>query len=283
MKKIICRTLIVSSCLLSFTAFAEDISEKLKLPNGYLKPNEYLKSATLLPTPPEQNSPTKLNDEYVNKNARQLYGSERWRQAGLDSNILYPSATKAFACAANIEISPKNTPALSKLLEYSMTDIALSVYEAKNKYQRPRPFMENNDKICEISAEDRAKYGIEYKEDKESLVKDGSYPSGHSAVGWGWALILSEVVPERANQIMLRGRSYAESRMICNVHWQSDTLQGRLMASAAVARMHANAEFQKDLKRAKKEVARLNQKYQPDASECQREKEALKTTIYGVM
>ena len=31
------------------------------------------------------------------------------------------------------------------------------------------------------------------------LREDGSYPSGHNAIGWAWALILAEIAPERAD------------------------------------------------------------------------------------
>ena len=31
--------------------------------------------------------------------------------------------------------------------------------------------------------------------------------------------------------------------MICNVHWQSDVMMGRIMGAAAFARLHADPEF----------------------------------------
>src|SRR2546427_11066536 len=76
--------------------------------------------------------------------------------------------------------------------------------------------------------------------DEEGLRKNGSYPSGHTSIGWAWALILSEIVPDRADAIQARGRNYGESRLVCNVHWQSDILEGRFMGAAAVARLHDN-------------------------------------------
>ncbi len=42
-----------------------------------------------------------------------------------------------------------------------------------------------------------------FPEDEEDLRNDGSYPSGHTAVGWTWALILAELVPDKTDAIVL--------------------------------------------------------------------------------
>ena len=81
-------------------------------------------------------------------------------------------------------------------------------------------------------------------EDREMLETDGSYPSGHSAIGWGWALTLSQLAPERAEALLTRGRAYAQSRMVCNVHWLSDTEAGMAVGAAAFARLQNNPLFQ---------------------------------------
>ena len=53
----------------------------------------------------------------------------------------------------------------------------------KNYHQRKRSFMVNNTPIWT-------------PEEKAGLRKDGSYPSGHIAIGWALALILALVVIE---------------------------------------------------------------------------------------
>ena len=72
------------------------------------------------------------------------------------------------------------------------------------------------------------------------LRNDGSYPSGHTSVGWAWALILSEIAPERQNQILSRGLAYGQSRSVCNVHWNSDVQAGFVIGFATIARFHSN-------------------------------------------
>ena len=79
------------------------------------------------------------------------------------------------------------------------------------------------------------------------LRADGSYPSGHSALGYGWGLILAEAIPGRAAELVARGRSFGDSRRICNVHWLSDIEEGRIVATAVVARHNAEPAFQADL------------------------------------
>ena len=51
-----------------------------------------------------------------------------------------------------------------------------------------------------------------------------------------------------------------QSRVICGYHFQSDVDAGRLVASAVVARLHANDAFMIQLGKAKKEFAELSKK-----------------------
>jgi acid phosphatase (class A) len=95
-------------------------------------------------------------------------------------------------------------------------------------------------------------------EEEDGLRKDGSYPSGHTAIGWAWALILAEVFPEQTDAILERGKEFGVSRNVCNVHWYSDVVAGRMMGAATVAKLHANKQFMIDLEVAKQELKRNN-------------------------
>ena len=129
-----------------------------------------------------------------------------------------------FSCALGIEISEETTPSLYMLLWRTMTDIGLSPYAAKNAYGRERPFMVRKEPVCTPG-------------DEEALRGDPSYPSGHTAIGWGWSLILTELAPDRAEALLARGRAFGESRNVCNAHWYSDVVAGRMTGAAAVG-MH---------------------------------------------
>ena len=106
-------------------------------------------------------------------------------------------------------------------------------------------------------------------------MTNGSYPSGHSSLGWAWALILSEIDPEHANAILARGRAFGESRVICGVHWQSDVEEGRFMGASAVARLHADPAFRADLEAARAELAGIRAKNLKPTRDCRAEAAAM--------
>ena len=69
---------------------------------------------------------------------------------------------------------------------------------------------------------------------------------------------LTELFPEQADVILERGKEFGISRMVCNVHWYSDVVGGRMMGAATVARLHAEEEFLTDLQAAKQEINKLH-------------------------
>ena len=97
-------------------------------------------------------------------------------------------------------------------------------------------------------------------EDDAPLSKNGSFPSGHTILGWSAALLLSEINPDRADQLVNRGYIYGESRVIAGAHWQSDVNAGYLYASVAYAKLHTSDRFLKQMAKARKEFARLSAK-----------------------
>ncbi len=171
-----------------------------------------------------------------------MRGAQRGTLAVMDADLSFPSAAGTFSCALNAPVTEELTPHLYVLLRRTLTDVGLSTYTAKNHYQRTRPFIFRKEAVCTPA-------------DRAELEKDGSYPSGHAAVGWGWALILSEIAPDRTDALLARGVQYGESRSVCNAHWHSDVEQGRLMGAGTVARLHADPAFRADLDAAKTELA----------------------------
>ncbi|UKE47252.1 acid phosphatase [Xanthomonas cerealis] len=223
--------------------------------SGYLAPAAIPASLQLLPPPPAEGSPGQALDLAVNREALALRGSARWQQATRDADLSFPAGAGHFACALGVAIDAQRTPHLYALLERSRIDASAATKAAKNHYRRPRPFMLNQQPSCT-------------PQDEEQLRHNGSYPSGHSAIGWTWALILSEIAPDRADALILRGRSYSESRLVCNVHWHSDVLAGRLMGAATVARLHADPTFRADLDAARGEIARAQAQGAMPGEDC---------------
>ena len=229
---------------------------------GYLQPEVLPNSLTLIPPPPAEGSAAFALDEEFSRKSIELRGTPRWELAAKDAELMFPEAGGTFSCALGAPITEKDTPHLYMLLRRTLADVGLSTYTAKNKYQRKRPFMKNKEPICT-------------PDEKELLMKDGSYPSGHTAIGWAWALILTEIAPDRADAILARGRAFGESRNICNVHWHSDVVEGRFMGAAAVARLHADPAFRAEIEAAKAELASVRAKGLKPTRDCEAEADAL--------
>jgi acid phosphatase (class A) len=231
-------------------------------PQGYLPHVALPDSLALLPPPPPRGSAAFARDEEASKAALRPAGSPRFTQAASDADLNFAHLSNVFDCAAGISPDPKKTPVLFRLLQKSMIDVGLSTYKAKNHYQRTRPFVVHGQSTC-------------FPKDDAMLRKDGSYPSGHSAIGWGWALILTGVNPERADAILQRGRDFGQSRVVCQAHWQSDVDAGRVVAAATVARLYADPVFRADVQAARNEIAEADKAGAKPSTQCAAEAAAL--------
>ena len=74
---------------------------------------------------------------------------------------------------------------------------------------------------------------------------------------WGVALLLAEIAPRYQNEILSQGFRYGESSVITGFHFASDIQDGRMLASAVVARMHADSQFAALIAGAKEALATL--------------------------
>lgn len=229
---------------------------------GYLPTEMLPNSLELIPPPPAEGSTSLTLDEDVSQSSLALRGTPRWDLATEDADLMFPRAAGTFSCALNAPITEQDTPHLYLLLRRTLADAGLSTYTAKNNYKRTRPFVVNKEPTCT-------------PDEETHLMKDGSYPSGHTAIGWAWALILSEVAPEQTDAILARGRAFGQSRVICNVHWQSDVIEGRFVGAAAVARLHTDPVFRAAIEAAKAELEAVRAKGLPPQRDCEAEAEAL--------
>jgi acid phosphatase (class A) len=229
---------------------------------GYLPSDAVVKSVDLLPEPPAEGSAAFALDLSISHADLGLEGSNRFKLAGMDADLSFPSAAGDYACALGTAVNAEDTPRLYQMLRRIATDAGRGTGSAKDKYRRVRPFMYNNQPTCS-------------PESDADLRKNGSYPSGHTAIGWAWALTLAEAAPDRAKAIVARGRSFGESRIVCNVHWASDVIEGRFVADATVARLHAEPAYLADLAAAKTELAAQWAKGVPPQRDCGFEAQAL--------
>lgn len=260
----------LAGLLWSGLTLAEGTAPKVTDPHftlapGYLQPVSLPVRLALLGGPPKPQSAALARDEEARLAALSLRGTARWTLAADDAELQFPAPANAFACALGTDITPKSTPHLYTLMQRVLTDAGGSTYAGKNAYNRTRPFVVHNGETC--------------RKDMEPVLRqDGSWPSGHSAAGWAWGLILAEVQPSRATEVLARGLAFGQSRVICNAHWQSDVDAGRIMGAATVAALHGNPAFEVDLAAAKREVQAANQAGLKPTQDCAAERVALSLT-----
>ncbi|HET8699599.1 MAG TPA: phosphatase PAP2 family protein [Gammaproteobacteria bacterium] len=230
---------------------------------GYLGADRVPDDLVFLPPPPAVGSPLGIADVAIFKATRALENGPRWALATSDNNIDRKSLLGDFSCALGLDLATLEPPAITRLIARSSADLFGVIGKAKDRYQRPRPFVTEEGPVCIVPS--------------EAFAKSGSYPSGHSATGWLYALLLAEIDPDNADAIMARGRAYGESRVVCGVHYESDIEYGRVTAATLVAALHGTAEFQVDVVAARTELAELKIAPQPkpDAAACAAERAQL--------
>ncbi len=219
------------------------LSPLIPYPRGYLAPKLLPNSLALLPPPPAAGTAAKAADEEAYA-AGMAAPADRQAIAASDADLSWPHMIVSFEAIAGTSLSDGSKPHTEMLLRRSLADAGLSTSMAKQHYQRVRPFVEHDVGTCR-------------PQDEASLRKDGSYPSGHTAIGWMVALVLTDLMPDKADAILQRGYDFGQSRVVCRAHWMSDTVSGRTIAAATYARLQSDPVFQAQRDLARGELAKV--------------------------
>ena len=131
-------------------------------------------------------------------------------------------------------------PITASLSAHVRKDESAASSPLKNFYRRPRPYQVDSTlhPVCPLNPEPT------------------SYPSGHSLSGYLLAFTLVQLVPEKRQQIFDRADEYVHNRLICGVHYASDTEASRRVAYAIFGSLVASPNFQRDLAAAREETRR---------------------------
>lgn len=199
-------------------------------------------------------------DIAANARGLAMRGTPRWQLAMRDANLGTDWYSDAFSCTAGVSIAASDAPAVANVVRRAGADFARSTSAVKKQFMRERPFMVNGEESCT-------------PEDEKYLRDNGSYPSGHSAIGYGTGLVLAAIFPGKAADLVVRGRGFGNSRWVCNVHWLSDVEEGRAFATATFARLQSDPQFTADLAAAQEEAKTLLTP--PDPENCALEAAAL--------
>ena len=228
--------------LTSSTVFAQAQRSRV---NSYFTTEEMPDLTKWLPVPPDTNSV-----QFTNDVSRYYWGKEQ-RLDTVRANIAIRDAEysleriiKEFSGPFGLEISRERTPEIYRVLQEGTATCDSICTNPKKYYMRTRPFVLFDEGTLTPSSE-------------ASLSRSGSYPSGHTILGWSAALLLMEINPARADTLLARGMMFGESRVIVGAHWQSDVDAGYLAASAAYAMLHTSDRFLEQMRRARSEFRRL--------------------------
>lgn len=223
---------------------------------GYLDGAAVPDLMQVLPAPPQAGSPRAQDDRATFASTRVLQGGDRWTLATRDVS---DDRFTAFSCSLGMKLDATSAPKLAALFA-RMSDGGM-VGRAKTGFAAKRPYLDQSGDICEAKT--------------EHLARNGDYPSGHTSTGWSTALVLAELAPDRATEVLRRGRTYGESRFVCGSHSRSAVEAGFLAGASLVARWHAEPMFRADMDAARAELAGLRGKAPAaDAGRCRIEASA---------
>ena len=147
-----------------------------------------------------------------------------------------------FAAAIGPAFDLEKLPATKKMLEdITATEDTVSK-GAKKFFRRPRPWIViANWQTC-------------------SPHKDGpalnSYPSGHATLTYAMGVVLSSLVPEKSQSILAASARFAESRMVCGVHFRSDLAAGQALGTVLGIDLLNSPAFQTDYTAAADELVK---------------------------
>ena len=239
MKKILAMAAAAMMAAVNLSAQEEEVV------NAYFTQGEMPDMMVFLPGPPDSTSVAFMNDV-----ARYYWGKEmrndpeRAAQATRDAVYGLETILTEFEEAFGMKVTKDDTPEIYKVLLEGTATCDSICTRPKREYMRRRPFMVFNEPTL-------------YPEDEPALRLNGSFPSGHTLLGWSSALLMMEINPNRATEIMARGYRYGENRLVVGAHWQSDTDAARLAASVAYARLHTSERFLEQMRKAREEFQRL--------------------------
>ena len=235
MKQILRSTLFLAFFLPLCAAGQEPLITKEEMPNA----------VNFLPAPPDTASAAFAYDKAQYRwGLEQRKDSVRRAVAVADAEWTIDNICRIFSEPLGLTISMETTPAIYEMISTAIVTVDEMGVLPKAHYMRTRPYVFFDEPTIVPG-------------DEEDLRHNGSYPSGHTIRGWSGALVFTELAPEHADAIMAVGYRYGESRVIAGYHWQSDVDAGRLCASVAVARLHADVRFQKLMEAAREEYKKL--------------------------
>ncbi len=235
-------------------------------PSSYLSAAESPDTISVLPAAPTAGTQRYESDRKIFLATRKLKGTDRWAMAQRDDDTSMSALAEDFTCSLGVTLNAADEPRTVAMVERMYKDIGRALGAAKDHFQRKRPFLiDKGDTCIPVDAAFSASY---------------DYPSGHTTRSWAEGLVLAELAPDRATQILARARAFGESRIVCGVHNASAVEEGRTEAAIVVAALHGSAQFRADMDAARSEIAAARAKAAPVPDRCAAEAALVAQPVY---
>ena len=218
---------------------AQSAPAKTPAISRFLAPGD-LDAGLVLPPPPADGSPlaaAELAELHAIRTART---PERLAQAKQDAEIEdVRSIVDIFGPAFDLA----RFPATAQLFADLRNEDSVAAKAAKKLFNRTRPWAADP-----TLADDPNLEACDKGEPRSS------YPSGHATMGYAAGLVLAQLMPGNGRIILARSADYAESRLVCGVHYRRDIEAGHVLATALVDRLMTKPAFRAELDAARTEL-----------------------------
>jgi len=194
--------------------------------------------ALILPPPPARGSAQEAAEL---AEVRRIAGSatpERLAQARADDIHEDPSI---FDATIGGGFAAKRLPATWALLRLVQDEGEAAAAASKRYFNRTRPWGIDST-LTHCGA------------DNKFIKSNHSYPSGHATLGYSVGFVLAELIPEKAQAIEIRAADYAYSRIVCAVHFRSDTEASHALGVLVATRLLAAPALGKRIAAARAEL-----------------------------
>jgi acid phosphatase (class A) len=186
-------------------------AENVAAPSSFLPPIDV---ALILPPPPASGS-QQARTEIAE--LRRLSRS-RWPEA-FATAVRYDKdeSGDTFADAIGPGFDLAKLPDTAKMLSDILSVETALTKPAKEHFARDRPWI----------ADPSLKTCVAHKPGPAR----NSYPSGHATVAYAMGVVLAALMPDRAQAILSQSANFAESRLVCAVHFRSDIVAGQVLGT----------------------------------------------------
>jgi acid phosphatase (class A) len=216
-------------------ASAQPAPAKAPAGSKFLSPGD-IDPALLLPPPPRDDAPAAVEGRAeLHRIAAAMRTPARLAQAKHDDEF---EDVSSIADVLGPAFNLGRFPAASRLFADLRAEDSLAAKQAKGFFKRERPYINEPE--------------LDVCDDRHDTKN--SYPSGHATMGYAAAAVLANLMPGNAQVILARASDYAESRLVCGVHYRSDVDAGQVLGAVLVAKLMTKPAFVAEVEAARAEL-----------------------------